>query len=126
MNRLTREWIRKAEADLAVARLAARQREPMHDAVCFHCQQSAEKYLKALLQESGLRVPRTHELLDLLNVLRLLHPALTPLRRGLDFLTRFAVETRYPDDNATKREAKAALRWANRVRQTARAILGLR
>ena len=27
---------------------------PLNDLICFHCQQSAEKYLKALLQERGL------------------------------------------------------------------------
>jgi HEPN domain-containing protein len=32
--------------------------------VCFHCQHAAEKYLKALLQEGGLVVPRTHDLVN--------------------------------------------------------------
>jgi HEPN domain-containing protein len=98
----------------------------MHDGVCFHCQQGAEKYLKALLQELGLRIRRTHELLKLLADLQPHYLSLRSLRRGLDFLTRFAVETRYPGDDATKRQAEAAMRWANRVRQTARAVLGLR
>ena len=35
---------------------------------------------------------------------------------GLRFLTDFAVDTRYPGDNATKWQAKAAVRWAKRVR----------
>jgi hypothetical protein len=43
----------------------------------------------------------------------------------LDFLTQFAVETRYPGKNASKRQAEAALLWANRVRKAARAILGI-
>jgi len=98
----------------------------VHDGVCFHCQQCAEKYLKALLQELGIRVRRTHELLKLLGDLQLHHPSLRSLRRGLDFLTRFAVETRYPGDDATKRQAEAALRWAKRVRQAARLLLGIR
>jgi len=41
------------------------------------------------------------------------------------FLSNFAVETRYPGDNATKRQAIAALRWAGRVRAEARVILGI-
>jgi HEPN domain-containing protein len=81
---------------------------PQHDAVCFHCQQSAEKYLKALLEELGLKVPRVHNLDDVLNLLLRHHPALRSLRRGLIFLTDFAVETRYPGDNAAKRQAMAA------------------
>src|SRR5260370_11411663 len=31
----------------------------MHDLLCFSCRQGAEKYLKALLEEQGLTIPRT-------------------------------------------------------------------
>ena len=52
--------------------------------------------------------------------------ALRSLKRGLIFLTRFAVDTRYPGDNASKRQAVAALRWAQKVRKAARALLDIR
>jgi hypothetical protein len=54
------------------------------------------------------------------------HPVLRSLRRGLDFLTRFAVDTRYPGDSASKRQAAASLRWAGRVRGACGGILGTR
>jgi hypothetical protein len=41
------------------------------------------------------------------------------------FLTRFAVGPRYPGDNTTRRQADAALRWADQVRTEVRTILGL-
>jgi hypothetical protein len=44
----------------------------------------------------------------------------------MDFLTRFAVDTRYPGDKAGKREAHAALRWAGKVRDAVRPLLGIR
>jgi HEPN domain-containing protein len=72
--------------------------------VCFHCQQCAEKYLKAMLEELGRAVPRTHNLDDVLSLLLPHCPVLRSLRRGLIFLTPFAVETRYPDDSASKRQ----------------------
>ena len=53
MKRLTREWVRKAEADYRAAELLDRGSDPLHDQACFHCQQCAEKYLKALLEEAG-------------------------------------------------------------------------
>ena len=118
--------MRKAEKDYRLAVQAARSKEPFHDQVCFHCQQSAEKYLKALLAELSEPIPRTHILRDVLSLLLPFHPSLRGFGRGLRFLTRFAVDTRYPGDNATKRQAEAALGWADRVRQMARAILGLR
>jgi HEPN domain-containing protein len=49
--------------------------------VCFHCQQAAEKYLKALLQEKGAAVLKTHDLEDILDLLRPYDHTLTPLRR---------------------------------------------
>ena len=97
----------------------------MHDAVCFHCQQSAEKYLKAILEELGLTVPRTHDLDHLLTQLLPHYGSLRRLRRGLVFLTDFAVDTRYPGGKATKRQAEAALRWAEQVQQAAQSFLGV-
>jgi hypothetical protein len=78
------------------------------------------------MEEGGLTVPKTHDLLDLEAALAPHHPSLRLLRRGLRFLTHFAVETRYPGANATKRQAASAFRWAGRVRTQVRALLGLR
>ncbi len=126
MKRLTAEWVMKAEEDLDAARELARARKRLHDSVCFHCQQCAEKYLKALLEEQGLAVPKTHNLVSLLPLLRPHFPSIQSLRRGTDFLTRFAVDTRYPGHRATKRQADSSLRWAQRVRDTVRPWLGLK
>ena len=126
MRKMTREWVRKAEADYQLAAKLARESESFHDQLCFHCQQSAEKYLKALLQELGRPIPRTHILRDLVNLLLSDHAELRSLQRGVKFLTRFAVETRYPGESASKRQTVAALRWAGRVRAIARTLLGIR
>jgi HEPN domain-containing protein len=126
MKRLTREWVRKAEADYQLAAQLASENTTFHDQLCFHSQQAAEKYLKALLQELGQPIPHTHILRDLVNLLLPHHAELRSLQRGAKFLTRFAVETRYPGESASKRQAAAAFRWAGRVRAAARGLLGLR
>jgi hypothetical protein len=51
---------------------------------------------------------------------------LRAFRRGLIFLTDFAAEYRYPGENANKRQAQAAWRWAERVRTACRTLLGIR
>ena len=125
MNSLTKEWVRKAEADLAVVRKTRGAKPRLHDETCFHCQQAAEKYLKAFLQEAGTVAPRTHNLLDLLN-LALPHDAtLKALRRGLRSLRRYAVDYRYPGYRATSRQTQAAIRHAEQVRVEIRRRLGL-
>src|SRR5712691_11026939 len=110
MKKQTAAWVRKAEADHARAVNLPRVLPRDHDAVCFSCQQCAEKYLKALLQELGLGIPRTHVLRDLVTLLEPHHPPVRSLRRGAKFLTRFAVSIRYPGDDGTKRQAAAAVR----------------
>jgi HEPN domain-containing protein len=114
MKRLTSQWVRKAESDYVVAKKLARGSDPHHDEVCFHAQQAAEKFLKALLEELSQPVPRTHVLEDLILSLAVHHPGLRSLRIGARFLSRFAVATRYPGKNARKREATSGppLEWA--------------
>jgi HEPN domain-containing protein len=104
---------------------ASLARDAAHDGVCFHCQQCAEKYLKSLLEDKVAAVPRTHDLVDLLQLLVTHYANMPPLARACVFLTQFAVEFRYPGKNATLRQATAALRWTARIRDACRSILGL-
>lgn len=98
---------------------------PLRDLACFCCQQAAEKYLKALVQDLGLAVPRTHDLQDVLDLLLPHDQSLSSLRRGLAALSHFAVDYRYPGIRATTRQMRAAFRHAQRVRVEIRARLGL-
>src|SRR5262249_6360499 len=96
MKRKTAQWVRKAEEDWAGARALAARKPPLPDLVCFHCQQAAEKYLKALLQENGAAVPKTHDLRDLQNLVLPHDATLAILRRPLLSLNRYSVDYRYP------------------------------
>jgi len=125
MKRETAQWVSKAEEDIDSARALSALKLPRRNAACFHCQQAVEKYLKALLQELGVAVPRTHNLKLLLDLLVPHEPALKPLRRGVPCLTKYAVEYRYPGIRATTRQMRAALRITERVRAELRARLGL-
>ena len=59
-----RGWLLKAESDLLAAEKLATGGGP-YDMACFHSQQAAEKYLKALLAFADQPIPRTHNLEDL-------------------------------------------------------------
>lgn len=58
-----RAWFKKAESDLKTAEhiLTLKESCPF-DIVCFHAQQCAEKYLKALLVFRSIDFPKTHDL----------------------------------------------------------------
>ena len=125
MKRLTEGWVRKAESNFISATVLREHAQRQHDEICFFCQQSAEKYLKALLAERNETIPKTHNLVAILRLITPHHPEFRTFRRGLDFLTRFAVDTRYPGDDAGFRQAAAALRWAERIREVCRSLLGI-
>jgi predicted nucleotidyltransferase len=86
---------------------------------------SGRKYLKALLQELGAAVPRTHDMEDLLDLLLPHDPPLAPQRRSVASLTKYAVECRNPSMRATNRQMGSALRITERLRAEIRARLGL-
>lgn len=108
----TRAWVKKAEDDFQVAHLLYQRQHTYHDQLAFHCQQSTEKYLKALLEEAGVLIPKTHNLAALAVLVAPHFPGVKKHQRGMIFLTRFAVSSRYPGEDVTKRQATASLRWA--------------
>lgn len=81
---------------MAATILSRRRKVPLHDQVCFHCQQSAEKYLKARLEEANIRIPKTHDLEELLDLVLPLESLWSALRPALEKLTDFGVEFRNP------------------------------
>ncbi len=126
MKPITSEWIDKAEADLATAqREIDASDKPNYDAVCFHTQQCAEKYLKACLQEADISFRKTHDLSELLDSALSIEPTLESLRPDLNSLSAFAVEYRYPGESAEIDEAREVLERCRKVRQILRQALSL-
>lgn len=125
---LLREWLEKADADLEVARRLAAEAETnlrIREIVGFHCQQAAEKYLKALLTRYQIEFPRTHDLKALLGLLQgAIGPAAESLE-GIAWLNPFGVDVRYPGDAAEvlPGDEVKAIKIASQVRQIALSIL---
>lgn len=127
MNPAVAEWVTKAEGDFVTAGRELRARKaPNYDAVCFHTQQCAEKYLKAILQENGERVPKIHFLLELLGMILKFDGSYEFLKADLEVLEDYSVRFRYPGHFAEKDEAKTAYAAAGTVRKFARQKLGLK
>ena len=126
MKAATRDWITKAEADyLAATDLARRRKLPLHDMVCFHCQQSAEKYLKARLEEAAVIFPKTHDLETLLTLLIPLEPLWAALLPATKRLKPFGVLIRYPGNDATRAQAGQAITDCKAIRIEVRHSLGV-
>ena len=127
MKPLTLDWIEKAEGDFQVAtQIMRRRKHRVCDAACFHCQQAIEKYFKARLFEAGLPFPKTHDLAVLLKLLLPVEPLWKPFEPAAMGLTDYAVDFRYPGDNATLAEARLALKHCRSLRTEVRRSLGFR
>jgi HEPN domain-containing protein len=94
--------------------------------VCFHCQQSAEKYLKARLEEAGIHFPKTHDLEAILALALTVEPLWSALLPATRRLKPFGVLIRYPGNDASKAQARRALTDAKAIREEVRLSLGLK
>jgi HEPN domain-containing protein len=120
------EWVEKAEEDyLGCLALQRRRRVPLPGLVCFHAQQCAEKYLKALLWTHGYTVPRIHDLPELLRQCEQVDSALASLRTAAGFLNAFSVAARYPGLSTGASDAQDAVRHMREIRRVLRQQLGL-
>ena len=55
-------WVEKAEEDWDTANMLFKLTKPYKGIICFHFQQSAEKYIKAILVLKENSFPKTHDL----------------------------------------------------------------
>ena len=126
MHALTAEWVDRAEHDFGTAhRVLETGAQPYPEVACFHCQQTAEKYLKAYLEEHRVRFPFTHLLIDHLELCRSVDPEFEILDADLRELDGYAVRVRYPGVEVTLEMAQDALAAATCVRAFVRGKLGL-
>jgi len=112
-------WLTKANHDLIIARheRETNSDEIMTDGICFHCQQSVEKDLKAFLVMHDVEFERIHNLEYLAKLCENIDTEFSTLSFGN--LTNYGVAVRYPDDffMPSLEEADECLRIAERVKQ---------
>lgn len=116
MREITKEWALKAEEDIESAGMLLEAR--MLNTSCYHSQQAAEKYLKALLAELGRHTPRIHDVERLFRLIRRAGVDLTePILEDCIALTGIDTLVRYPGYDADLEEATDALASSRRIRQ---------
>jgi HEPN domain-containing protein len=90
------EWIAMADTDIEAAKFLTGMRPQPAGVICFHCQQSAEKYLKAFLVSCNEAVPKIHDLADLNRRCVRHDEDFSSIEHQCIRLAGYAVETRYP------------------------------
>lgn len=95
-NELVRDWLTRADHDLRSARALASLADPLLDTAIYHCQQAAEKSVKAWLQANDLKIPRTHDVEDLVEQASTRNPDFATFGKVAAILTPYASAFRYP------------------------------
>ena len=96
VKRITRDWLLSAEMDLrSIERVL--DDEFLAPVACFHAQQCVEKSLKAILEEKGVRYPKTHDILQLYGLVSKI-VVLELDMRTLQVLNDLYIDARYPEE----------------------------
>lgn len=94
-----KEWIDFAEMDLKAAKHLYETFHPKPlQIICYHCQQAAEKALKAVIVAKGKPggIPKMHDLEFLLNQMKNYTEIADELWDYAEALTPYGIEIRYP------------------------------
>lgn len=117
-RKLLADWLSKAGTDLEVAVYLVGEGAIFPSAIGFHCQQAAEKYIKAYLVWREVDFPKTHDLERLLDLVESVGADLAESLRDVIVLTPYGTELRYPGDrpDVSPDQAREALELARLVR----------
>ena len=124
MNR-AEDWLKQAREDLLWARDTYKTGRYSH--VCFICQQTAEKALKAAALASGFVQIRSHSLLDIAKAMKI-NGEIERMAKRLDL---YYISARYPDafpagapfEFFTEDQAEEAVRFAEAFLRYAEAVV---
>jgi HEPN domain-containing protein len=113
LTKLADGW--SVQGDLRAAEICAPE---LPAAALFHCQQAAEKYLKAYLTWNQKVFRKTHDLGELIVACALIDPALESVLEPAEALSKYAWKFRYPGApyEPDAQEAAAGLTLAELVR----------
>jgi predicted nucleotidyltransferase/HEPN domain-containing protein len=112
----TAQWMEKARADLTASEALLALNPPLVGNALYHCQQAAEKAMKALLYWQDVPFHKTHKLEELGKDCVDRDPALGPLFSRAESLSEYVYLFRYPGvDDPDLEQGKAALALAREV-----------
>jgi len=112
-------WFKKAESDIKTIENNLKSDSPPTDTICFHAQQSIEKYIKGTLIYYNQHISKTHDLVNLLSIIVKHLPELSLFEEELEEINTYGVEIRYPDldYDPTLEESKKAYKTALEIKQ---------
>ena len=121
MKRQAKEWLHFSKTDLMTAEKILLEEE-ISTSTAFHCHQSVEKALKAILENIEHRFPKTHDLLKLLSLVRERGFVIDVETTAIVELDSVYIDARYPVDLGLVPEGRPSLERVKRFYETAKSI----
>ena len=118
-NLYIKEWLVFADEDYATAEDLLKNDNIYARSICFHCQQAAEKYLKAFIIKIDLPIIKTHNLAVLVGQIKEVDNSIVEIETLAVALSEYAVTVRYPDDfeKITEEEAIRSFENATEIKK---------
>ena len=112
------EWFRFADSDLSSAEYLQGMFPKPIEIICYHCQQSVEKFLKGYLIFNGIdEPPKTHNLVELCESAAKFENSFQEIAQICGILTRYGVLSRYPRElEVSESDMKNAINYARQIR----------
>lgn len=116
---LIKSWLTKAQHDLGSAQWLAKAVNPYFDTAIYHCQQAAEKALKAFLVYHDADFEKRHNLTVLVDLCVAIDSSFQNFQETAAILTPYATVFRYPGEffeaEPDKQQVETAIELAKRV-----------
>jgi len=115
--KIAQEWFDIAEMDLSSAKYLQNMHPVPIEIICYHCQQSSEKFLKGFLALNEHEIQKTHDLVLLNKLCRTYDEKFVEIEEASLRLTDYGVVVRYPYPmDLNKSDMNLAIKDAERVK----------
>jgi len=118
-QKLVDEWLVFAKENLLYAKDGMKAEYSPYHTICFLCQGSAEKYLKAYLISRDWELEKIHDLKQLIGYALRYDQNFGELKKEAEILNEYITEGRYPGDlpfeSIGENDAKEAIEAAEKI-----------
>ena len=118
-EKLVKDWLFFAKENLLFAKAGMKEDFSPFHTICFLCQGSAEKYLKAFLLWNGWKLKKTHDMSELVELCCEYDKSFEQLFSECELLNEYVSKARYPNDlsieHIGEKQAKEAIEAAEKI-----------
>jgi len=112
------EWLNYAANDYDTAFFLLNMPKKPQEIICYHCQQAAEKYLKAYLVFKDQQIEKTHNLVLRNNLCLKIDEEFKQINTECARLNLYSVAVRYPNNIETEEQDVAiAISYIEKIRK---------